>query len=172
MTIAQGTSTTIPDLRTWLMNIAKPLTEKSEFSHWVGARNTDSEQGSNWCQACCQKEVDKLNARDPEGDYFVDGGWDQQSDSPPTCEGCGMALDDTLTEYGIEYELDHYASHRIQLNGKHQASDAFNFLKIIDSAGDEPKHWGRNRVTLKKVLRRLKSIHGRALVRHNTNTST
>lgn len=153
------------ELCKWLCVIAKPLTEKAEFSRWVGARNADADQGPNWCFVCCEKEVVRLNVANPDAEYFVDGGWNQQSDSPPTCQGCGLALDDTLTEYGIEYELEHYAMHRIQLHGEYRAGEAFNFLKIIESAGDDPKQWGRNKCELKKLLRKLNAIHARAMAK-------
>lgn len=42
----------------------------------------------------------------------IDGGFDSSpSDSPESCEVCGCTLRHTLTDYGVESELDHFAEH-------------------------------------------------------------
>jgi hypothetical protein len=42
----------------------------------------------------------------------IDGGWDSNGDDGPShCETCGCTLQYSLTEYGLEEELSHFATY-------------------------------------------------------------
>lgn len=66
------------------------------YQHWLQG----GDQGMSYCSACAQKAVD---AGDAEA---VDGGWDQECDGQAFCETCGIPLQYTLTDYGVEQELE------------------------------------------------------------------
>jgi len=76
----------------------------SEAEYWVH----DADEGLSYCHDCCEKEVKRLLKKNPDGEYCVDGGWGTDGDSTPFCETCGKLLENTLTDYGCEAELDHF----------------------------------------------------------------
>lgn len=76
------------------------------FPCWLGGNGAD--QGPSYCRECAQKRVDAGEAE------FVDGGWDQENDGCCHCEDCGRLLDYTLTDYGVEEELEHFRGDRMR----------------------------------------------------------
>lgn len=87
--------------------------------HWFDGDFHDA--GENFCRACAEKLVDQKYASDPkrfaylydecdtaEERYYaaIDGGWSTEHDSPPYCETCGETLGGTLTDYGVDEEVD------------------------------------------------------------------
>ena len=91
----------------------------SSACHWFGADFHDA--GENFCRACAEKLVDQKFAADPKRfvylygdcdtdeeryDAAIDGGWSTEHDSPPYCVTCGETLDGTLTDTGVDDEID------------------------------------------------------------------
>ncbi|MGR4893395.1 hypothetical protein ACIPPQ_20415 [Sphingopyxis sp. LARHCG72] len=91
--------------------------------HWL-----DSDATFSYCWACARQarweEMGNVGPapfeiafyyRDPIEENIrggIDGGFDASaSDSPESCEGCRRTLRHTLTEYGVETELDHFREH-------------------------------------------------------------
>lgn len=70
------------------------------YPHWLGGDEAD--QGPSYCNDCAQKQVVAGNAE------FVDGGWPQENDGCCHCEDCGRLLDYTLTDYGVQAEMEHF----------------------------------------------------------------
>jgi len=95
--------------------------EELEYLHWVSSGYGD---GFVYCFECCDKEVEKVNKEliakgeiviDEDGDIcagdgaFVDGGWSGiEEDGCAFCEGCNKRLEVSLTQYGVESEVDHF----------------------------------------------------------------
>jgi len=79
--------------------------------HWICGSNRDHDESTSYCYECAEKEIAKLKQADPEGEWLVDGGWGNEGDSTPFCEGCGKLLSNTLTNYGCEAEVDHFTEH-------------------------------------------------------------
>jgi len=78
----------------------------SEPEHWING----ADGGLSYCLDCCKKEVERLLKKEPDGEYTVDGGWGTEGDSTPFCEVCGKLLENTLTDYGCEAEVEHFLS--------------------------------------------------------------
>ena len=76
----------------------------SEPEHWI--HNAD--EGESYCYECCKKEVKRLLKENPDGEYCVDGGWGTDGDSTRFCEKCEKLLENSLTDYGCEAELEHF----------------------------------------------------------------
>lgn len=118
----------------WLRPIAAPVADEAEYSRWISARNgVDPDQSEDWCTECASAEVSRLNAAHPEHEYFVDGGWGSTTDCPPYCWKCGKSLDDSLSEYGIRDEAEHYSLHTVSLRGEQGAEHAFRFIQAFTS---------------------------------------
>ncbi len=70
------------------------------YPHWLGGDEAD--QGPSYCAECAHEQVVAGNAE------FVDGGWPQDNDGCCHCEDCGRLLDYTLTDYGVQEEMEHF----------------------------------------------------------------
>ena len=92
--------------------------------HWFGADFHDPCE--NFCRACAKKLVDQKYAADPKRFVYlygdcdtaeeryraaIDGGWSTDHDSRPYCVTCGEPLDGTLTDSGVDDEIDHAVSY-------------------------------------------------------------
>lgn len=141
----------------WLQPIASPVADVAEFSRWISARNADDpDQSDDWCTDCARKEVERLNAISPAHEYFVDGGWGSTTDVPPYCCKCGKTLDDELTSYAIESEVDHYSGNSVTLRGKTRGHRAFRFVQMLRSADFDalnPSMW--------RFFRKIERMHER-----------
>ena len=76
----------------------------SEPEYWIHG----ADEGLSYCLECCKKEVKRLSKENPKEEYSVDGGWDTEGDYTPFCEGCGMLLENTLTDCGCRDEVEHF----------------------------------------------------------------
>lgn len=80
-----------------------PLAAKAKTRplHWIGG----ADDGEYYCRKCCEKQVRKLK-RAGDVDAFVDGGWGTEEDGQRWCADCAALLDHSLTDYGVEAELE------------------------------------------------------------------
>jgi hypothetical protein len=141
----------------WLRPIAEPVARRAEFSRWISARNaSDPDQSEDWCAACAHAEVNRLNASNPDHQYFVDGGWGSSTDCPAYCCKCGTTLDDELTEYAIMNEVDHYSGCTVSLRGKHGAYRAFRFMQAFGAAA-----FDQNNPDMWRLFRRVERLFKR-----------
>lgn len=76
--------------------------------HWICT--PDGDGGGEWCPDCGYYKVRHLRRHDRKrrGAYLLDGGWPTEDDHTCFCAGCGAILDASLTDYGVEQELDHF----------------------------------------------------------------
>lgn len=75
----------------------------------------DDASGEDFCHDCIKKEL-------PDGEYGEDyeGGYGLESDGSRVCCKCGKLLDYTLTNYGIDYEIEHFEEYPPDLNNPDQ----------------------------------------------------
>jgi hypothetical protein len=99
---------------------AKPL-------HWV----CGGDEGLNYCDVCAEKKAAQLKAENPEGNYDVGGGWGgNEEDGCAHCETCGTLLGYSLTDYGRDSELDHYARH-MKRKGGMPPDEAYHLVTML-----------------------------------------
>ncbi|OEU62402.1 MAG: hypothetical protein BA867_09635 [Desulfobacterales bacterium S5133MH16] len=104
---------------------------ESEPEHWIHG----GDEGFSYCQKCCEKEVKRLTAENPAEEYSVDGGWKIEGDNTPYCEKCGKLLENTLTDYGCEVEIDHFLTNGFDVTSD---LDRRSMSEVISSGGWEP----------------------------------
>lgn len=157
----------------FLRPIARPVEETIGHVRWLDARETDTDQGPSYCTECGDKEIEKLNAAHPEHDYFLAGGYGYESDGQEFCDCCGCFLHTSLTDCGIESELEHFDGQRLSLRGEHAASNAYSLLRILECVwlGDPSSYltgYGldrakKNQRDVHKLTRRIDGIRMRRL---------
>jgi hypothetical protein len=102
----------LPGVKEHLTSLCKDL--DTDNVHWVH----DGDEAVSWCRSCCVFKVrhlkrhNKREIKKKHLDYLVDGGFGSEEDGPQFCAGCGKPLECTLTNCGIESELDHFLSDR------------------------------------------------------------
>lgn len=99
--------------------------------HWI--HNAD--EGEEWCEDCAEKQIAKLLAENPKGDYSLDGGWRTESDHTPFCEGCDCQLSACLTYCGAESELKHFLDNGF--DPKHD-SECHAVDEVVNTIGWHP----------------------------------
>lgn len=91
--------------------------------YWLSGSNDTS----TYCDKCVKGALRK--ARKTETDAEIDGGYLCESDSPESCETCGLILDYTLTEYGERSELEHFGDYGIT------KQDAYAVRRMLNASG-------------------------------------
>ncbi len=98
--------------------------------HWVNGAD-DSE---SYCYECCGKEVERLEKKYPEEDFFIDGGWGIDGDYTPICKDCEKQLINDFTNSACKEEVEHFLDCGFDIEC---GADCLSVLKIISSAGWE-----------------------------------
>jgi hypothetical protein len=108
-------------------SVCIPLAEgvKVEPEYWL-----DDDTGESYCMSCALLVIEECNMI--EGKTLeIDGGWGMgEHDTCCHCTKCGVILEYTLTDYGVDAEIDHFLSGRD--DGPLTPSDAFHLLKVFD----------------------------------------
>ena len=104
---------------------------ESESEYWIH----NGDEGLSYCRECCEKEVKRLLKENPQGEYCVDGGCGTEGDSTPYCKTCGKLLENTLTEYGCEAEVDHFIENGFDSGS---SDDCRAMSEVIRARGWEP----------------------------------
>ena len=134
-----------------LEQIIAPLASKFETKreHWIHGYD----EGLSYCRECAEKKIAELLKEEPKADYCLDGGWGSEGDSFAMCEGCQCDLDNSLTDYGCEYELEHWESLKtIELN----ADLGHSFQEIISCQGWSGEHKDRIDKLARRILKAAK----------------
>jgi hypothetical protein len=81
--------------------------ESPEDAYWLSGELDDNEE---YCHDCAEKKLDEIRRkrRDPELGGLGCGCGTHESDSQLFCEMCGKKLMCSLTNYGIEQEIEHF----------------------------------------------------------------
>lgn len=93
--------------------------------HWFSGDEPGwpHDAGQEFCGECAEaildlfyEEYPELDERYEDGeidraarDIVLDGGWSTDHDSLPYCDECGCQLNGSLTDYGVEQELEHFS---------------------------------------------------------------
>lgn len=125
--------TKIDEVRRQLRSRAQPV--NPGYSYWIGGNGREEfDPGLSYCKACGEKHIAELNEADADGEYFLDGGWPQETDSSFYCETCGATLDVDLTEYAVSEELSYWKGRRLRehLLGVRGPWVAYRMLQILE----------------------------------------
>lgn len=89
--------------------------------HWLEFDGTEMsledfgvDAATSFCRPCSQKFIESQEA-EHQSSFTTCGGYATEHDSAPFCEDCGVMLYHTLTDYGIEQELEHFLDHGFRL---------------------------------------------------------
>jgi hypothetical protein len=89
--------------------------------------------GLSYCFECAEEQIN----------YFgrgtnVDGGWGgQEHDCCVHCETCGRMLDYSLTDAGVEYEIDHFS--KLRFRKPLSWDDAARIARMVDAAPENKR---------------------------------
>lgn len=120
-----------------------------ETEHWVHG----SDEGPSYCWDCATKEVERLKADDPEGDYCVDGGWGGENDGPRDCETCGVALDHGYTDHACVEEIEHCELYGLDLRSP---SACYGMRRVLDAGGHTQE---AHEIILRAAAREVRRYH-------------
>lgn len=140
-------------LRMWIDEFAVGATE-TLACYWIYG----CDAGYNYCLDCCEAKVAEMKAKNPKADVSVDGGWDTEHDSPPFCEPCGARLSGTLTDYGVDQEMDHFIEYWPKIDHHDSWAQLGEALADLD---EEDERW---KVVRKMVRAALQERERRAAV--------
>lgn len=112
-----------------------------ECIHWIRG-----EAGPNWCHDCGKamaKHLRRRATRKDRGEYILDGGYPAgDEDGCATCEGCGKLLHYSLTDWGVEKELEHFLAcwepqSAISPETAYELARVFEYGQHIDELADD-----------------------------------
>lgn len=133
----------ISDLLTALRPIAAQASTKSQ--HWIGGSDNEAE---NYCRDCAEAKIAQLRVAKPDGEFFIDGGWEaHEADHCVHCATCGVLLDYSLTDYGVSTELDHYTRH-MKRKGPLPPEDAYHIVAALEQV-----EWSDDKDAIKRATR-------------------
>jgi hypothetical protein len=116
-----------------------------EPPHWL-INHPEYDQGSSFCWSC----VKELISNPVAGDNW-DGGFCCEEDECEHCEKCGKLLEYTLTDYGVDEELEHFTEYPPEnlddadecyhlariAHGVYTDDQKLKFLKIMENIADD-----------------------------------
>lgn len=114
-----------------LLEILRPLARaaSAKSHHWIGGSDNE---GLDYCRDCAEVRVAQLKVVNPDGEFFIDGGWEaHESDGCAHCEACGALLEYSLTNYGVRSEIDHYAKH-MKRKGALPLDEAYHIVAVLE----------------------------------------
>lgn len=154
--------------------------DETKAMHWF---SSDIDDPSNlWCWECARKRLIAIRRESPVklirwlgwegwneaffqtlsdeelcgGTSLIDGGWGTEEDGPRHCDGCGCRLDHSLTDYGVDQEIEYLEFHTpLDLRWANHWASAVD-VKI--SISDDDLCWHR---LIKIVLAALNKRHGK-----------
>ena len=119
-----------------------------ECIHWIRG-----EAGPNWCHSCGKavaKHLRRRATRKEKRDYILDGGFPGgDEDGCARCEGCGKLLHYSLTDHGVENELEHFLKYFDQ-HGAIEPETAYELARVFE--------YGKHIAELTDDLSRLASM--------------
>lgn len=114
-----------------LLDKLRPIADSALVlsQHWIGG---SVNEGGSYCQSCAEAQIAILKKASPDKDFFLDGGWEaHESDSCVHCQTCCALLEYTLTDYGVDYELDHYSRH-MRRKGPLSPEEAYHIVAALE----------------------------------------
>lgn len=118
--------------------------------HWIGGtqdvKGFPYDAATDFCRECAESAIadfyeahpDQRGDEDDEPALFLDGGWGTEHDSPPYCEVCGDSLIGSLTEYGVDQELEHFEDHQPDLD---YPDEWASFAEALVNLDEDDERW-------------------------------
>lgn len=115
--------------------------------HWIGGAGEvhgfQYDAGSNFCCECAEALIELFYEAHPEldpdaEDLYLDGGWSTEHDSPPFCEECGTRLAGSLTNYGVDQELEHFEDYA---PGYDHVESWAQFYEALCETSEDDQRW-------------------------------
>jgi hypothetical protein len=97
--------------------------------HWINGWD----ESVSFCRECAEKKITELKKKNPEDDCTLDGGWDTEIESLPSCETCGCDLDGDFLDSLCDEELTLLEENGFDLNSP---GDCWTLDKILTSNPD------------------------------------
>lgn len=124
-----------------------------EFNlHEPNGKSVYSDEAHLWCHKCADKHLKRarrLMSREERADHFVCRTDARGEDTTRACMRCGKRLDYSLSNYGVESELDYYAD-----NPPHapiSGGAAWEIARIIEAAPDNEEALTLGSAVLKAI---------------------
>lgn len=116
-----------------LLEKLRPIADQAAAlsHHWIGGSDNE---GLSYCQKCALEKIAGLSAEwlISDKEFFLDGGWEaHEADSCVHCDICGALLEYTLTDYGVNAELDHYSRH-MKRKGHLLPEEAYHIVAALE----------------------------------------
>ncbi len=144
------THVAVDQVRARLEELATGAAERKS-AHWIhsagelprGSGIDIDGEATNFCLRCARKKLAEIRKKHRylarKVSMCVDGGWSTDHDSPPYCHTCGATLEGSLTDHGVESEIEHFASlpeeHPISTWGPNEWAD---LARAADGLVPEP----------------------------------
>ena len=94
-----------------------------------------ADEGISYCWDCAEKEMAMLQKENPDKEYFLSSSDSSEGDGIATCECCGKVLENCLTSYGCEYEVDHFLEYGFT---PENPDDCHSMERVIEGRSWEP----------------------------------
>ena len=110
-------------------------TLETKPEHWID----DYDGGLSYCRDCALTKIAELQSEHSGTDYELDGGWRTEGDSLAFCESCNCPLDNGLTDYGVQQELEHFEAEGFKVDS---AADWRSLDELVEAAiyDESPYH--------------------------------
>ncbi|RLG25200.1 hypothetical protein DRN76_03070 [Methanosarcinales archaeon] len=119
-----------------------------ENSHWVSSQEIDVDKSEDRCFSCIKKKVKELGKKV----IVADGHLIQEADTCVHCQDCEKLLAYSLTESGVELELDHFLSEYLEID-MYDTEEAYHLGAVLSCYDDYEKHRERILELAKKILK-------------------
>ena len=133
------------------------------YPHWIA----EDDASESWCTPCGTSRVAEIIAEAP--DAYLDGGYDAMlSDGTVACKRCRRTLAYTLSECGVEQELDGYLRDPLD---DWNLERAYEMESLLSAIADHPDgELVCDSVDLARTAGRLARAAGRLALEQNAET--
>jgi hypothetical protein len=109
-----------------------------------------SDEAHLWCHKCAVKHLSRarrLMPRERRADHFICHTDARGEDTTRACMRCGKRLNYSLSKYGVESELEHFAMY--PPHAPIRGGEAWDIARIIEAAPDNEEALALGRAALK-----------------------
>jgi hypothetical protein len=128
---------------------------RTRYPRWIST--PDGDLGSEWCSDCGYYKVRNLRRRDRKRaeDYILDGGWQTEEDHFCHCVACGVRLDVSLTDYGVQDAVRCFEECGFSTNPAEDAYEISEILGALDYRyGEESDETRETRAAIVAIAQR------------------
>lgn len=99
----------------------KARNQKADDCYWINIE----EDCRSYCSRHIEAAVKKMERENPDEEVWYECDNGEESDSPKSCETCGIPLECSFTKYALEYELEHFERHGLDTGNKRDCYDMY-----------------------------------------------